>query len=58
MAKKINWEKLKKNKKSIVNFRKKEGLEGAIHYSEGLLGLERGEYTKNRPRIKRIIMSF
>lgn len=58
MAEKINWKKLNQFRESIVKKRKDSGLQSAVNYSEGILGLRRGEYLKNRPKIKRIVKSF
>ena len=58
MVDKIKWNKLKQFEKSIAEKRKQNGLQSAVNYSEGILGLRRGEYIKNRPKIKRIIKKF
>ena len=51
----ISWGKIKKHKAGIRDYRKSYGTESAIHYTEGLLGLRRGEYKKHRARIRKEI---
>lgn len=55
---KINWNKLDKHKKSIMNYYNYEGLDAAIDYSKGILGLQYGEFTKYKPRIRRKLREF
>ena len=55
---KIIWSRLKRHKNTIIRKRKKEGLQQAVYFSEGILGLKRGEYLKYSPKIKRIIKKF
>ena len=52
---KINWNKLKEKKAVIRRFKEVNGTQGAINFSEGLLGLKRGELMKNRPRIRKFV---
>lgn len=54
----IQWSKLDKHKKSIMDFYKREGLDGAISYSQGILHLQRGELTKYTPRIRAKLRKF
>lgn len=58
MVQKIDFKKLNKFKKSIIAKRKKSGLQSAINFSEGILGLRRGEFMKHRPKIRTIIKKF
>lgn len=54
-AQKIDWSKLEKNKKIIANWKKLYGTERAINFSQGILGLQYGEYTKNKERIRKFV---
>ena len=56
--KKINWNKLNKNKEKIAHYKKKYGTRATIYYCEGMLGLRKGEFMKYRPRIRRVIKKY
>ncbi len=48
---KIEWTKINRYKKKILEHWRKEGKLRTVYYVEGILGLQYGELIKNRKKI-------
>lgn len=51
----IPFGRLETKKNIILAYKKAYGHQSAINFAEGLIGLRRGEFMKNRKRIKDFI---